>query len=266
MVINKIDKPGVDIEKIKKNLAENEIYLEGYGGDVPVVSVSAKTGVGVPELFDMITLVAELQNLTGDRNLSAKGIVIESNRDIRKGVSATCIIKDGTVKKGMFIGSGVASSPVRIMENYLGENIDKASFSSPIKIIGWDELPKVGDRFQVFKTQKEVRNFIEEEKEKSRKYEIEAEIELISTNNIPVIVKADTGSSLEAVLSEIKKLTTERTTAKVISSSIGTISENDVRQANGNQKAIIIGFYTGIDSPAKNLAERNEIEIKCDKV
>jgi len=262
VAINKIDKPGINIERIKQNLAENEVFLEGFGGDVPAVSVSAKTGEGVPELFDMIILVAELQNLTGDRTLPGTGIVIESNMDIKKGISATCVIKNGTVEKGMFIGSGTAQSPIRIMENYLGIGIEKVSFSSPIKIIGWDELPKVGDSFEVFKTQKEVRNYIEKGKEKAIKYKTTATEEPLSANSIPLILKADTGSSLEAILSEIKKLTNERMAAKIISSGIGAISENDVRLANGNQKAIVIGFNTGIDSPAKNLAERNNIEIK----
>ena len=260
VAITKIDKPGINIEGVKQSLAGKEIYLEGYGGDVPVVLVSAKTGEGVPELFDMITLVAELQNLTGNPELPGEGIVIESNRDIKKGISSTCIIKNGTLEKGMFIGAGTASSPVRIMENYLGKNIDKASFSSPIKIIGWDEMPKVGSVFQTFKTQKEVRNFIETEK--NRKPEASTAIDSVSVNNIPLIVKADTGSSLEALLSEIKKLGNERTSAKVISSGIGGVSENDVRLATGREKAIIIGFNTGIDSPAKNLAERTGVEIK----
>lgn len=262
VAINKIDKPGINIDKTKQNLAENEIYLEGYGGDVPAVAVSAKTGVGIPELFDMIILVSELQNLTGDMDVLATGAVIESNRDVKKGISATCIIKNGAVEKGMYIGSGTAQSPVRIMENYLGKSIDRASFSAPIKIVGWDKLPKVGDTFEIFKTQKEVRDYVEKNIEKNIENKVEVQIESVSVNNIPIIVKADTGSSLEAILSEIKKLATDRTTAKVISSGIGTISENDVRYATGKEKAVVIGFNTPIDSPAKNLAERTGVEIK----
>ncbi len=264
VAINKIDKEGADIEKTKMSLAEHEIYLENYGGDIPFVPISAKTGQGVPELLDMISLVAELEELTGNPDDLAQGIVIESNRDMKKGISATCIIKNGTLKKGMFITSGTASSPIRMMENYLGKPIDSASFSSPIKIIGWDELPSVGAPFQVFENQKDARAAIENFKNGKTlpAAEQKASPVVLETFSIPLVVKADTGSSLEAVISEISKLTTERITGKVISSGIGPISENDVRLADGNEKAVIIGFNVKADPTAKHLAERNEIEIQ----
>ncbi|MBA3732820.1 translation initiation factor IF-2 [Patescibacteria group bacterium] len=262
VAINKIDKPGIDIERTKQSLAENQIYVEGYGGDVPLVLISAKTGQGIPELFDMIILVSQLESLQGDSSISANGIVIESNRDVKKGISATCIIKNGTLTKSMYITSGLSSAPIRIMENYLGKQIENATFSSPIKIIGWDSLPEVGNEFKSFKSRDEAREQIEKEKELRSSNKGEKESIVDTTNSIPVILKADTGSSLEAMISEIKKLTTERISAKVISSGIGTISENDVRLADGNEKAIIIGFNVKVDSPAKNLADRNEIEIQ----
>ncbi len=264
IAINKIDKPEANIEKTKQNLAENEIYIEGYGGDIPVVALSAKTGEGIPELLDMIILMAEMESLTGNPGVPAQGTIIESNRDIQKGISATCIIRNGTIEKGMYITSGIALAPVRIMENYLGKQINEASFSQPVKIIGWDSLPIVGDTFESHKTREEARIKIEKEKEVriSDKNNYVQNIDELSTNNIPVIVKADTGSSLEAVISEIKKLKTDRMSAYVIASGIGTVSENDVNLANGKDKALIIGFNVKIDSPAKNLADRNEIEIK----
>ncbi|KND47754.1 MAG: translation initiation factor IF-2 [Parcubacteria bacterium C7867-006] len=265
VAINKIDKPEANIDRTKQSLAENEIYVEGWGGDIPVVALSAKTGEGVPELLDMIILVAELENLTGDRNTLAEGIVIESNRDTKKGITATCIIKNGSMEKGMFIVSGVAIAPVRIMENYLGKQIDKASFSSPIRIIGWDELPIVGNRFQVFDDRNKAREAVEAEKEKiANKKSAENSPENFSNEIIiiPVLVKADTGSSLEAAINQIKKLGTETVKPQVVASGIGTISENDIRLASGTEKAVIIGFNVKVDSPAKNLAERSEIEIK----
>lgn len=268
IAINKIDKPEANIDKTKQNLTENEIYIEGYGGDIPAVSLSAKTGKGVPELLDIIVLMAEMEGLTGDPSLPAQGIVIESNRDIQKGISATCIIKNGTIEKGMYVTSGTATAPVRMMENFLGKSIDTASFSSPVKIIGWDELPLVGDIFECYKTRDEAREKVEKEKtvrlSSQSKEPINNSLDdsAVATNNIPVIIKADTGSSLEALTSEIKKLTTDRVSARVISCGIGTISENDVRLANGKEKAVIIGFNVKIDSPAKNLAERDGIEVK----
>lgn len=263
VAINKIDKAEANIEKTKKSLAENEIYLEGWGGDIPFVALSAKTGEGVPDLLDMIVLVAELENLTGEKDLPAEGIIIESNRDTKKGITATCIIKNGTIEKGMYITSGTAVAPVRIMENYLGKQIDTAAFSSPIRIIGWDELPIVGSTFKTFKDRIKAKNAIEEYKEKNSGKKgddmHDGNTEII---NVPVVVKADTGSSLEAVINQIKKLKTDVIRPQIVSSGIGTITENDIRVATGTEKAIVIGFHVKVDSPAKNLAERNEMEVK----
>ncbi|TSC70016.1 MAG: translation initiation factor IF-2 [Parcubacteria group bacterium Gr01-1014_46] len=266
VAINKIDKPDADVEKTKQSLAENEIYLEGYGGDVPVVLLSAKTGEGVPDLLDMIILMSELEELTGDRSLPAVGVVIESNLDGKKGITATCIIKNGTLKKGMFVTSGLATAPIRVLEDYAGKPIQTATFSSPVKIIGWDLLPEVGTSFKAFETREEARAVLEIEKteqsEKNLKTISTESSEEENITHLPLIVKADTGSSLEAVVSEIKKLDTDRIKTKVISSGVGTVSENDVRLAGGKEKTYIIGFNTKVDSPAKNLAERNEIEIQ----
>ena len=213
----------------------------------------------------MIALVSELENLTASTDIPAEGIVIESNRDTKKGISASCIIKNGTIEKGMYIVSGVAIAPVRIMENYLGKQIDSATFSSPIKIIGWDELPIVGNGFKVYADRESAKRAVENEKENRLKNKDKTD----SNHNfnselivVPIVVKADTGSSLEAVINQINKLDTEVMKPQVVASGIGTITENDIRLATGSENAIIIGFSVKIDSPAKNLAERNEIEIK----
>ncbi|MES3004904.1 MAG: translation initiation factor IF-2 [Patescibacteria group bacterium] len=260
VAINKIDKPGADIEKTKQNLAENEVYLEGYGGDIPFVAVSAKTGEGVPELFDLLTLVAELHGLTGNPLEPAEGVVIESNRDIKKGISATCIIKNGYLEKGMFIASGTTMSPLRMIENYLGKPIDKAGFPSPVKIIGWDELPAVGKTFKVYKTRDEARAHAEQAKTE-KNLDTSVDTSSNSLHVLPIVVKADTGSSLEAIMSEIRKIKTDRMCPKIISSGIGNIGESDVRLADGTDKAVVIGFNAKVDAQARNLADRNGIEI-----
>jgi translation initiation factor IF-2 len=248
VAINKIDKPDADVERTKQSLAENEIYLEGYGGDIPFVPLSAKTGEGVPEL------------------LPGVGIVIESNLDGKKGITSTCIVKNGTLKKGMFVTAGLATAPIRIIEDFAGKPVQESTFSSPVKIIGWDVLPEVGTTFKAFLTREEARLDIENELQKRTEESKKTKANIVGTEEnttyLPLIVKADTGSSLEAVLSEIKKLDTDRIKTKVISSGVGTVSENDVRLVGGKEKTYIIGFNTKIDSPAKNLAERNEIEIQ----
>ena len=157
VAINKIDKPGADVERTKQNLAENEIYIEGYGGAVPWVPISAKTGEGVSELLDMMLLVAEIGELKGDTNKNAEGVVIEANLDSHKGISGTLIIKDGTLKTGMFIASGGNIASTRLIEDFTGKKIIEAGFSSPIKVVGFSDLPVVGATFKSFETKKKLK-------------------------------------------------------------------------------------------------------------
>lgn len=263
VAINKIDKPGANIEKTKQSLSESEIYIEGYGGDVPAVNLSAKTGEGVPELLDMIILVSEIADLQTDTAKLGEGIVVESNRDIKKGISATCILRDGSIKKGQYIASGTAQAPIRIMENYLGKQISEAIAPQPLKIIGWDELPEVGHTFSIFADRESARTAVEAEKQNKVNKPSYVDIDKSTCEVIlPVIVKADTGSSLEAVIQEIARQRSDKVCTEIISSGIGNVSENDIRLANGSLKAIIIGFSVDTDPPAKSLAERNEISVK----
>jgi translation initiation factor IF-2 len=258
VAINKIDKPEANIDRTKQSLAEHEIYIEGYGGDISAVEVSAKTGQGVNDLLDMIVLMAELESLSGDPHKMGEGVVIESNRDARKGISATCIIKDGSIEKGMFVAAGDAVTPVRIMEDYTGKPLETASFSSPIKLIGWDTLPEVGSKFHTFENREEAETFAKTEKE-GAKNNTQSHL---PENNIPLVLKADTGSSLEAAINQIHKMATDRNTFHIISSGIGPISESDVHLANGSKKALIVGFNVKIDSHAKHLAERDQIQTE----
>src|SRR5574343_1923601 len=135
VAINKIDKPNANIEKTKMDLVEKGIYLEGMGGDIPFVPISAKVGTGVSELLDMILLVADMNDFTGNRNVGASGIIIEANRDPKRGITATCLIKNGTVANGMYVVAGNSIVATRIMENFLGKPVKEASFSSPIRLV-----------------------------------------------------------------------------------------------------------------------------------
>lgn len=260
VAINKIDKPGANVDITKQSLAENQIYVEGYGGDVPVVLISAKTGQGIEDLLDMIILVSELEELTGDKSLNASGVIIESNCDIKKGISSTCIIKDGTLKKGMFVASGESMAPLRIIEDYLGKSIDEASFSKPIKIIGWDTLPEVGSTFESFESKNEAIEYVEKNKAKNLNNKDEIRSKTIE-NTIPIVLKADTAGSLEAVIYEIGKLGNERIVPEIVLSGVGPISENDIRMVAGSERTLVIGFNTKTDAPAKTMAERNNVEI-----
>jgi len=263
VAINKIDKPGANIEKTRNSLGEHGIFLEGYGGDVPGVEISAKLGKNIPELLELIKLVAELEELKGDTGTLAEGFVLESNLDPKCGISVTIIIKNGSLQNGLFVVADKAYAPVRMMENFLGEKINEASFSSPVKIIGWSEIPKVGSSFKTFENRKEalvaVANFKEPAVIKKIKKIENVNFERLT---IPIIIKADTEGSLEAIKYEITKLNTEKIEFKILNSTIGQIGEGDIKGANLEKKPIIIAFNTKIDNSAKALALRDGVTIK----
>ena len=267
IAINKIDRPGANVEKTKNSLVENEIYIEGYGGTIPYVPISAKTGQGVPELMDMILLVAEMADLKGDASKLAEGIVIEANLDKQKGITATLVIKDGHIENGMYVVSGDRIAPTRMMESFLGKKITEAIFSSPIRIIGFNKLPKVGGPFITFTNKKEAEKYISEEKEKEKNipiknYSADNNVDDSETNVIRIMIKTEAAGSIHAVEHEIDKIKSEKVKIKIIGAGIGNVSESDVKVSSGRNPAIILAFDVGVDSSAKDLAERSNVEIK----
>lgn len=272
VAITKIDKPNANIERVKQDLAEHEIYIEGYGGDIPCIPISAKSGVGVPELLDMMLLVAELAELKGDANKPALGVVIESSLDPRKGISATLIIEDGTLRKGMFLVAEDSVAPVRIMENFLGKKIDEASFSSPIRITGWQKIPTVGAPFKTYASKKEAEeaaaSYTASVKAKSTALRQTvssggtSEEEMSEIATIPLIIKTDVVGTLEAIEKEIAKLDTENVKIKLVHKGVGTIGENDVKMVAGAREPVIIGFHTKVDGNVPPLAERYGATVK----
>ncbi|MCX6717837.1 MAG: translation initiation factor IF-2 [Candidatus Taylorbacteria bacterium] len=264
VAINKIDRPDANVEKTKNSLVENGIYIEGFGGSIPYVPISAKTGQGIEELMDMIILVAEMSELKKDLSKRAEGIILEANLDKQKGITATIVIKDGKLENGMFVVCGDKIAPTRIMENFLGKKITEAEASSPVRIIGFDKLPKVGSPFQSFYDKKEAEKFISEEKEKNKKviikkYDMEESPDEIY---IRIMIKAEVAGSIDAIEHELNKIKSDKVKIKIVGAGIGDISENDVKLASGRNPAIIIGFDVGIDSTSKDLAERSNVEIK----
>jgi len=279
VAINKIDKPNADINKTKVSLAEAGIYLEGFGGSISFVPISAKTGEGVNELLDLILLSAEVANLTGDSNASAEGVVIETSRDQKKGISATLIIKNGTLRSGAFIVAGKAIAPTRIIENSQGKKIIEATFSSPVVVTSWSESPKVGSAFKIFESKKEAEKAVSEESalcgtqapsrdgvpslrvRSSIADSSETASPEISVVEFPIIVKADVAGSLEAIMYEIAKIKSEKVILKILNSGTGNITESDVKFASGGKGAAIIGFNVSADASATVAAERIGVPI-----
>lgn len=258
VAITKIDRPAADVMRAKQSLAENGVLVEGYGGDTPVVEVSAKSGQGIDEFLDMIDLIAELENFTGEADEMGKGIIIESSLDSKRGISATGIIKNGTVRRGTFAACGGAMMPLRFILDAEENMVEELSFSSPVRLIGWDMLPPIGAEFRTFLKKEEAASYTDEAGNKPLMERGQA---TEGMTYLPIIVKADTAGSLEAVEQELSKTANERIAPKIILSGVGNINENDVKQAIATPGAVIVGFNSKIDSRAATLAERSMVLI-----
>lgn len=264
VAINKIDKPAANVEKTKMELAENEIYLENYGGKVPFVEISAKVGTGVDDLLSLILIIAEMENLSGNPETEASGFVIESNLDSKRGILATLIIKDGTLQKGMTIAVEDSMCSTRSIEDFKGTMINDATFSAPIRIFGFDKLPKVGSEFKSFKNKKDAIEFTENWKNQTKTAINKHKKESGSSNEnkkiIPILLKADVSGSLEAVEKEIEKINTntqiKSAEFKIVASGVGPISESDVKNISDGANTIILGFNVKADKSAVEMAEK----------
>ena len=258
VAINKIDKPGANIEKVKIDLAENEIYLENFGGKVPFAEISAKVGTGVDNLLSLILILAEMENFTGNVSETASGFVVETNLDPKRGIEATLVIKNGLLKKGMTIVVDEALCSTRMIENFLGKPINEASFSAPIHLIGFDKIPTIGAEFKSFEKKREAEEFAENYKNNKKS------VNNTSTNEtnkkiIPIILKADVWGSIEAIEKEIEKIKSESALFKVVQKGVGPISESDIKAAA--DEAIVIGFNVKGDKSAIELAEKRGVVI-----
>ena len=272
VAINKIDKSSANIEKTKTELAENEIYLENYGGKIPYVEISAKTGAGVDSLLSLILILAEMENFTKNTEGGASGFIIETNLDSKRGIKATLIIKNGILRKGMFVVVEDAICSTRLIQNFKGEIIDIASPSSPIRLCGFDKMPKVGAPFKTFKNKKDALKYTQDYK--NSRVELSLGNSTFKSENppvlavkkiIPILLKTDVSGSLEAIEKEITKIKskTEIQSAefKIIRKGVGPISESDIKNISNSEDAIIIGFNVKADKSALEVAQKRGIVI-----
>lgn len=263
VAVTKIDKPEANIERTKQSLAEHEIYVEGYGGDIPFVAISSKTGEGIDDLLTLILLVAELSDIHATVGAPMRAFVIESNIDRKKGIFATLIIKEGTVKKGDFLVAEDAFTKIRRLENVLGVPIEKGGPGTPVCIVGWSSVPRVGALCKIVNSKREAEALIQGEREKKIKRPTNtATTLLVETALLPLVIKADTGGSLEAIEAEIQKQATDKVSVKIVSRGIGSINESDLKSAAGSGNPVIVGFNVAIDPPAKSIVERGGITLE----
>lgn len=260
VAINKIDKPSANIEKTKQELAENEIYLENYGGKIPCAEISAKTGAGIDNLLVLILILAEMENLQGSESEPASGFVIEANMDPKRGILATLIIKNGTIENGMTVAVEDSICSTRIIENFKGETVDSASFSSPIRIFGFDKIPQVGAGFKTFQKKGDAQEYAKNWKS-AQNVATPAKSEESNKKVIPIILRADVSGSLEAIEKEIAKIKSEGAEFRIVSKGVGSISESDIKSISDGKEAIVIGFNVKGDKSALETAEKRGIVI-----
>ena len=257
VAINKIDKPGADVERTKSSLIENEIYIEGMGGDIPWTAISAKSGAGIDELLDLVILAADLSELQGDENAPASGKIIEARLDQKRGNTATLIIKNGSLKSGDFVVSGESYSPVRIMEDFTGKPIKEAGLSAPVGIVGFSTIPTIGAEFTTVSSKKEAETIIAE----GAATESAVTFKDKGLPVVPILIKADVGGSIDAILHELEKFESDRIAVRVIDTGVGAVSVADVQNVSATKDAIIVGFSVKVERPAADLAERLGVEI-----
>jgi translation initiation factor IF-2 len=271
VAVNKIDKPGADPQRVRRELSELGLIPEEWGGDTIFVDVSAKTGQNVETLLEYILLLAEILELKARVEGPAKGTVIESKLDKQRGPVATLIVQEGTLKVGDPVVAGTTYGKIRAMFDDKGRKLNSAGPSTPVEVLGFEELPMAGDTFMVVEDEKKARQIAEIRKQKKEQQEklskgilleeVFKKIEEGELKELKLILKTDTVGSLEALKKALTELSTPEVSVRILHGAVGGITENDVMLAKASQ-AIIIGFNTRPDLKAKETAEREKVDIK----
>ncbi len=277
VAVNKIDKPGANIERVKQELTEHGLVAEDWGGDVVFAPVSAKTGEGIENLLEMVLLTADVLELKANPDRKARGIVIEAQLDKGRGPVATVLIQKGTLNVGENVAIGATHGKVRAMIDDKGQKVKIATPSTPVEILGLNAVPEAGEVMLAVADEKEARNiasaFISQNKEKliaetKARMSLDglfSQIQAGEVKELNLIVKADVMGSVEAVKQSLEKLSNEEVVVHVIHGGVGNINESDVTLASASN-AIIIGFNVKPDNTAKDIAERENVDVKLYKV
>jgi len=258
VAINKIDKPGANPEKVKQELAKVDVLVESLGGKVPSVETSAITKKGIDTLLELILLVAEMEELKGDRSQPGEGVIIESYLDKHRGPTATLILRNGVLNLGDIIGTPSTLGKVKALEDFQGNSLERAFPSQPCIVLGFENVPQVGEKAKVFSDIKSAEEYLEKEKGLPRPSEVfvvEPDKKVLN-----IILKTDVLGSLEPIEGVLKNLPQEKVILRILKGEVGDISDSDVKLAKSSQ-AKIIGFRVKVTPIAQRLAEREKIKI-----
>ncbi len=271
VAINKIDKEGADINRIKQQLAEQELMVEEWGGDTVVVEVSAKTSQGIDNLLDMILLVADVEDLRAEVNVAGAGLIIEAHLEHGRGPIAHALVEEGMLHPGDYIVAGSTYAHIRNLESTDGTPINEAGPSTPVIIAGFKALPEFGDEFKVVTNERAARQQAESagisRRNANDRLDMNSSelIRMINRNNqlqeLNVILKADVQGSLTSVASSLKALDTDEVAVRIVGSGVGAVSENDLQLAH-TSGAIIYGFNVSFPANVKRLASRDKVSVR----
>ena len=275
VAINKMDKAGANPDKVQQGLLQYSIQTETYGGDVPSVSVSAKTKLGLDELLETILLVADLKDLKAVVDAAASGSILEGRLDKGRGAVATVLVQQGTLREGEIFIAGSTMGRVRAMFDDRGKRLKEAGPSSAVQILGFEEVPAAGDKFQIVESEDKARNIVGFRQEKAkqdslRKQRVTLE-NIFSTikegqiKELPLIIKADTQGSVESLSGQLEALSTDKIRVRLLHTAVGTVNENDVLLAEAS-KAIVIGFNTKAERKAAELAKDEGVDLRFHEV
>ncbi len=279
VAVNKIDKAGANPDRIRQQLSDHGLIPEEWGGDTIMVDVSAKQGIGIDQLIEMILLVAEMEELRADAGVEPEGVVVEGKLDKGKGPVATIIVQQGTLRRGDIILAESAFGKIRAMIDSTGTFVKEAGPSTPVEILGLSNVPQPGERFHLVKNEKTARDFLSDQEQLRRQEEMKSKgkgkrmtlEELYSqmqegeTPQLNLVLKCDVQGSVEAIRGSLMKMTTDEVGINIVHVGVGRISESDIMLASASN-AILVGFNVRPDNNAKKIAEKEGVQIRLYRV
>jgi translation initiation factor IF-2 len=276
VAINKIDKPNANLDRVKKELADRNVLLESWGGDVPSAEISATKKQGIDHLLELILLVADLQELSSPATAEARGVVLEARREAGRGNLATVLVQAGTLHVGDVFFAGSVFGRVRSMQDDHGERVLEAGPATPVEVTGFEELPQAGDAFQVVEDETKARSIVSFRQQKDREKAMASSSRLSleqlfnkiqegKIKDLPIILKADVAGSVEVLSQSLKALSNEKVKISLLHSGVGAININDVLLASASG-AIIVGFNVRPEKKAAEEAEKAGVDIRLHTV
>ena len=277
VAVNKVDKPEADPVRVRQQLAEQGIQTSEWGGDFEFVDVSAKTGQGLDKLLETILVVSELQELKADPDRPARGVAIEAHLDKGRGPVATVLVQRGTLRVGDAIVCGAAHGRARAMLDENGQPVEEAPPGRPVQVLGWSRVPEAGDEFRVVENEKDARHIGQEREARIRAAELVAARPAVRLEDVMgsvregeaaelrIVLKADAQGSIEALAEALEKLSTDEVAVRILRQGVGAVTEDDVNLALASE-AVVIGFNVRPDQGARDLAEREGVDIRLHRV